>query len=184
MKLKGIMGIILVVGCLLKIATLMGIIHIVWLERVESWETYLSIGIIFYVGLCLIFDSIWGNRDQWIQRPLPLSKDGQRIDCAASFGGDEYTYSGEPFHGARLTAKFGGIRMDLRKAKITKDAEIDISTFMGGVELFVPTSVNVEVKSRSFIGGVGNKTLKNDHPDAPCLHIVASNTIGGVSVKN
>ena len=31
MKAKGIIGIILVVGSLLKIATLLGIIHVVWL---------------------------------------------------------------------------------------------------------------------------------------------------------
>ena len=184
MKTKGLVGIILVTGCLLKIATLTGLIHIVWLERVESWETYFSLFILLYVGLWLIFDSIRSNRDLWIQRPIPRSKEGQRIDCAVSFGGDEYTYNGEPFHGARLVTKCGGIRMDLRNAKITKDEEIDISTFMGGVELFVPTSVNIEVKSRSFIGGVGNETLKSIHPDAPCLHIVASNILGGVSVRN
>ena len=28
------------------------------------------------------------------------------------------------------------------------------------------------------------ETLKSIHPDAPCLHIVASNILGGVSVRN
>ena len=76
------------------------------------------------------------------------------------------------------------LRMDLREAVITEDEEIDIHTFCGGVELFVPAHVNVLVKSRSFIGGVGNSTVHVPDKDAPCLHIVASNFFGGVDVKN
>jgi hypothetical protein len=63
-----------------------------------------------------------------------------------------YTFAPrKPFHGARLDAFCGGIRMDLREAVITEDEEIDIHTFMGGIELLVPVDVNVIVKSRSFI---------------------------------
>lgn len=69
-------------------------------------------------------------------------------------------------------------------AVITEDEEIDIHTFCGGIELFVPTHVNVLVKSRSFIGGVGNSAIHNTDPKTPCLHIVASNFIGGVDIKN
>jgi predicted membrane protein len=74
--------------------------------------------------------------------------------------------------------------MDLREAVITEDEEIDIHTFCGGVELFVPAHVNVLVKSRSFLGGVANSTVHVPDKDAPCLHIVASNFFGGVDVKN
>jgi predicted membrane protein len=74
--------------------------------------------------------------------------------------------------------------MDLREAVITEDEEIDIHTFCGGIELFVPTHVNVEVKSRSFIGGVGNHATRNADPKAPTIHIVASNFFGGVDIKN
>jgi hypothetical protein len=55
---------------------------------------------------------------------------------------------------------------------------------MGGVELFVPSTVNVLVKSRSIFGGVGNETVRNENPQTPYLHIVASNLFGGVSIKN
>ena len=44
-------------------------------------------------------------------------------------------------------------------------------------------NVNVVVKSRSFIGGVGNETDGNPKPNVPSLHIVASNFFGGVSIK-
>ena len=91
---------------------------------------------------------------------------------------------GEMFHGARLDAFCGGIRMDLREATITEDEEIEIHTFCGGVELFVPQTVNVEVKSRSFIGGVGNHATRIVGKDTPCLHIIADNFLGGIDIKN
>ena len=113
-----------------------------------------------------------------------FGEDGKRICCSAHYGGDEYIYHGEVFHGARLDAFCGGIRMDLRGAVITEDEEIEIHTFCGGIELFVPQGVNVVVKSRSFIGGVNNSTERLTDKDVPCLHIVANNFLGGVDIKN
>jgi predicted membrane protein len=67
--------------------------------------------------------------------------------------------------------------MDLRNAVITEDEEIEIHTFCGGVELFVPQTVNVVVNSRSFIGGVGNHTKRIEAQEAPCLHIIKESPI-------
>ena len=74
--------------------------------------------------------------------------------------------------------------MDLREAVVSEAEEIDIHTFCGGIELYVPSHVNVLVKSRSFLGGVSNHTIRNAEKDAPCLHIVASNFFGGVDIRN
>ena len=70
------------------------------------------------------------------------------------------------------------------KCVLAEDEEIDIHTFCGGIELFVPTHVNVVVKSHSFIGGVGNHGKHTANPKAPTIHIVASNFFGGVDIKN
>ena len=110
--------------------------------------------------------------------------DGKRIVCTARYGGDEYVFKGEPFHSARLDAFCGGIRMDLREAAIAEDEEIEIHTFCGGVELIVPQTVNVLVKSRNFIGGVGNHAAQTIGQDVHCLHIIADNFLGGVDIKN
>lgn len=171
---------------LLKLATILGFIHWSWFTQVtkQPWTTYFCIFVVLYVGVHLIIDSYRRDPDQWLQRPLPIGEEGKRICCSVHYGGDEYVYRGEAFHGARLDAFCGGIRMDLREAAITEDEEIDIHTFCGGIELFVPTHVNVVVKSRSFIGGVGNHAAHTAAPKAPTIHIVASNFLGGVEVKN
>ena len=172
-----------IVAGLLKLASLWGLVNLDWLWQ-QPWTQYLIPVAIIYLGIKLICHSFWGSRDQWLRRPLPIGEEGKRLHCATSLGGDEYIFRGEPFHGAQLDATFGGIRMDLRQAIITEDEEIDIHTVFGGVELYVPTSVNVVVKSRSIFGAVGNERDQDVIPDAPCLHIVASNVFGGVSIKS
>ncbi len=183
MKIRMIIGIILIVAGAWKLANMWGIIENDWLWR-QSWTAYIAPIVLLYAGAITIVNSYRRDPDQWLQRPLPIDDEGKRIRCSVHYGGDEYIYHGETFHGARLDAFCGGIRMDLREAKITEDEEIDIHTFCGGIELFVPTHVNVLVKSRSFIGGVNNSTSSVQNKDAPCLHIVASNILGGVSVKS
>ncbi len=163
MKPRTIIGIIFIVASLLKLATLWGIIHWSWFETLSEgpWAMYLCIFVLLYVGVHL-----------------------KRIRCSVHYGGDEYVYHGETFHGAQLDAFCGGIRLDLREATIKEDEEIDIHTFFGGIELFVPTTVNVEVKSQNFIGGVSNHAKGKVNSTAPTLHIIASNFLGGVDIKN
>ena len=185
-KPRTIIGMIFIVASLLKLATLWGILHWRWFETLSEgpWAMYLSIFVLLYVGAHLVVDSYRRDPDQWLQRPLPIGEDGKRICCSVHYGGDEYVYRGEAFYGARLDACCGGIRMDLRNAAITGDEEIEIHTFCGGVELLVPQTVNVVVKSRTFIGGVGNHATRNADPKAPTIHIIADNFLGGVDIKN
>ena len=186
MKTRTIIGIVFIVASLTKLATIWGIIKWTWFTNVsqEPWVTYFCICLLIYVGVSLIIDSYRCDPDQWLQRPLPIGEDGKRICCSVHYGGDEYIYRGETFHGARLDAFCGGIRLDLREATITEDEEIETHTFCGGIELIVPETVNVVVKSRSFIGGVGNHASRIAGKDTHCLHIIANNFIGGVDIKN
>ena len=182
MNRRTIIGIIFVVAALLKLANMWGIIELEWLWK-HPWPEYFAVFLILYIGVELVIYGFSHDSNQWLQRPLPLSDSGKRMCCSASFGADEYTFDGETFHGARLDALCGGIRMDLRKAVVAEDEEIDIHIFAGGIELLVPKNVNIEVKSHSFIGSVSDNTDKRTIPGAPCLHVVASNFFGGVNIK-
>lgn len=183
MNRRTMIGIICIMAGLMMLFNLWNIIRFDWLCQ-QPWTAYIAPLLLLLIGVRLIISSFRHNRDRWLQRPIPLGEDGKRIRCSVSFGGDEYIYHGEPFHGARLEAYCGGIRLNLCEAVINEDEEIDIHTFMGGVELIVPSTVNVVVNSRSFIGGVGNETTAAVHRDTPCLHVIASNVLGGVSIKN
>lgn len=180
MTRRTIIGIIFIVAALLRLADMWGVIQLNW---EHSWTAYFGPVLLLYIGAELVIYSFNRNPSQWLQRPIPQGEDGKRISCAVRFGADAYRYQGEVFHGARLDAFCGGLRLDLREAVVTEDEEIDVHTFLGGVELCVPSDVNVVVKSHSIIGGVGNETSGRSVPGAPCLHIVASNFLGGVSIK-
>lgn len=180
MTRRTIIGIIFIVAALLRLADMWGVIQLNW---EHSWTAYFGPLLLLYIGAELVIYSFNRNPSQWLQRPVPQGEDGKRISCAVRFGADAYRYQGEVFHGARLDAFCGGLRLDLREAVVTEDEEIDVHTFLGGVELCVPSDVNVVVKSHSFIGGVGNETSGRSVLGAPCLHIVASNFLGGVSIK-
>ena len=183
MKRRTIVGIIFIMAALLKLFHMWGIFNLDWLWW-QPWTEYFGPLVLLYIGTELIIYSFNHDPSQWLKRPLPQGEDGKRICCAVRFGGDEYVYQGEAFHGARLDVFCGGLRLDLRNAVITEDEEIDVRTFIGGVEVLVPNNVNVLVKSHSFIGGVGNETAGRSIQGAPCIHITASNFFGGVSVKN
>jgi len=183
MTRRTIIGIIFIVAALLKLASMWGVLQLDWLWQ-HPWTAYFGPLLLLYIGVELVIYSFNHNPSQWLQRPVPQGESGKRFCCAVRLGADEYVYRGERFHGARLDAFCGGLRVDLREAVISEDEEIDIHTFLGGVELFVPATVNVIVKSHSFIGGVGNETASNTVSDAPTIHLTASNFFGGVSVKN
>lgn len=183
MTKRSIIGIILFTAALLKLASMWNVIECEWLWS-QPWTDYLGPSLLLYVGTTFIISGFRHDRDQWLQRPVPQVEDGKRISCSVRLGGDEYIYHGEHFHGARLSVFCGGLRLDLREAVITEDEAIDIQTILGGIEIFLPKSINVVVKSRSIIGSVGNHTDNTINKETPSLHIIARNYFGGVSIKN
>ena len=120
-------------------------------------------------------------------RPAPAGGERDDIHATALFGGPELASSSQQFRGASLTALFGGVKLDLRQAKLAPTgARIDATVAFGGVELLVPRGWPVTVNSTPILGGVADKT---DHavpvaPDAPTLHVDALAICGGVEIKH
>ena len=52
---------------------------------------------------------------------------------------------------------FGGVKCDLRNAIIESDVVINVSATFGGIEIYVPSNVKIEIKSIPIFGGVDNK---------------------------
>ena len=181
MNRRTIIGIIFIVAALLRLADMWGIVQLNW---DHSWTEYFGPVLLLYVGIEMLIYSLSHNPSQWLQRPLPKGEEGKRICCSVRFGADEYVYHGEPFRGARLDALCGGLRLDMRQALISEDEEIDIHTFLGGVELLVPANVNVIVNSHDFLGSVSDGTVKSPDSASRTIHITASNFMGGVSIKH
>lgn len=101
----------------------------------------------------------------------------------AVFSGEKMNLSGESFYGAEVNAVFGGVECDLRNAVIEHDCVIDATAIFGGVDIYVPSNINVKVSSVSIFGGVTNKVGNYQIPGAPTLYIKATCLFGGVDVK-
>ena len=98
------------------------------------------------------------------------------------FSGSDVDYSGESFDGNSLTAVFGGIDCHLENAVIDCDVTLEAAAIFGGVDIYLPENVNVEVSSVSFFGGVDNTRRRAPIENAPTVRIKASAVFGGVEI--
>ena len=137
--------------------------------------------ILVIIGLSIIFkDTIGGKVNKKIKE-LNDKKTGESEYCA-TFSGQDLKFDNEKFTGAELTAVFGGIECDLRKAIIEEDIVINATSIFGGIDIFVPENVNVKVKSSSIFGGVSNKK-QTENEKAHTIYINATCIFGGVEIK-
>lgn len=132
------------------------------------------------VGLSILFgDALQAKVNSKIKS---LNKDGLE-EYAATFGGQKVNLPKEEFKGANLNAVFGGVEFDMRESIISSEQIINASSIFGGIEIMVPTGINVKVKSTPIFGGVSNKTRITAGDNIPTLYINAFCLFGGVEVK-
>jgi hypothetical protein len=82
-------------------------------------------------------------------------------------------------------ALMGGIQLDLTDARF-EDAETTIQcfAFMGGIEVFVPDDIAIQVNGSGFMGAFDDKIgNQSPRPGAPVVKITGLAVWGGVEVK-
>lgn len=143
------------------------------------WKLLLPV-VIVIIGAKMIFSGLFDNKA--IKLLSETKKKGATTASGtAVFSGCDLNCEGQIFEGAELTAVFGGVDCDLRRAVIDHDCAIRASSVFGGIDIFVPADINVKVSSVGIFGGVSNKTAARK--DAPTLYISAVCVFGGVEVK-
>ena len=138
--------------------------------------------IIVIIGLKLILSAVFGDKATKILESSKQNGDNVKIGCA-TFSGQDLNFDGEVFTGAELSAVFGGVKCDLRNAVIEKDCAIDATSVFGGIDIFVPDTVNVKVNSNSIFGGVSDKNHRPTIQGAVTVYINATCMFGGVDIK-
>ena len=79
------------------------------------------------------------------------------IDETAIFGGRTISIVSENFQGGKITAIFGGSKINLRYAKPVPGCTIDVANIFGGTKIIVPEDWNVKVEVVSIFGGFEDK---------------------------
>jgi predicted membrane protein len=107
------------------------------------------------------------------------------VHISALFAGIDKKVSSQQFTGGNINCMFGGVKLDLRSAKIAqKGAVLTISSAFGGVEIIVPKGARIESNGTPILGGWENKFTQEEAKDAPLLKITGSIAFGGVEVKD
>lgn len=138
--------------------------------------------ILIIIGLSIIFkDAISGKVKKEVKKLRGKTSDKEYW---ATFSGQNIDFTKEKFEGCRLEAVFGGIKCDLREAKIEDDVLIRASAIFGGVTIYAPEDVNVQVISSAMFGGTTNKHSKRVQDEAKkTVFVEATSIFGGVEVK-
>ena len=104
------------------------------------------------------------------------------------FGGIERRIDSPDFRGTEAFAIFGGVKLDLRHAKIQVDqAVVDINATFGGIEVMVPDDWIVVVQGTGIFGGFEDKTLppRRVEGEKPQRLLVTGYAVfGGATISN
>ena len=136
--------------------------------------------IIIVVGLSLIFKDRFNSK---ITKRIEDIADNKNNGVTAVFSGEDVSFNNRVFTGINLTSIFGGIKCDLRGAKIKKDVVINAYSFFGGTDILVDDNVKIAVSSTSIFGGVDNKKKNNDSTSDITIYVNAICIFGGIDIK-
>jgi predicted membrane protein len=141
---------------------------------INPWQLFWPV-VIIAIGVSIILNYSATRRR--------VSK-ANRDDITAILGGNEKHNTADDFKGAKITAVMGGVKLDLRKATIKKEATIEVFGFWGGVEIVVPREITVRNQTAAILGGVEDKTEHEGGKNAPILYVTGDVIMAGVEIKN
>lgn len=177
------------------VGVLVGVALMLWRLGVISFDSLWKLGLpvaLILLGVAVI---VSGLKKTDVRKKIAEVSEEQETEggenvaegkeFCATFGGQDLNFAGKVFEGCRADALFGGIKIDLREAKLKKDAVLRTSCYFGGVDVLVPSDWNVEVAATSVFGGVEDKRKGVTAKDTkrPTLYIDATCVFGGVDVK-
>ncbi len=106
-----------------------------------------------------------------------------KISDTVLFWGLDKKVDAKAFKGGEINAVFGGVKIDLREAKINKSgAKIIANAAFGGIEILVPKDCRIVADGIGIFGGWENKIASRDTKE-PALEITGTAVFGGVEIK-
>ena len=140
-------------------------------------------------GLLIFQLGVWTGMavaGAFVRRAMPSRGDEEsdELSLVAVFDGVDLKSRARAFRGGSMVAWNGGIKLDLRDARIEeKEAVLHIFTLMGGLEIQVPTGWIVEPRFTPILGGYQDRTARVSQGDQR-LVINGTAIMGTVIVLN
>ncbi len=147
---------------------------------VVGWDVLSALflpAIFIVIGLVLVMRNLFhlGGRKVYVDKE-------KRRNDSIIFSGKKIIVEDE-FFGMDCDAVFGGVVLDLRKAKITENISIDTMAVFGGVDILLPAGLKVVVSDTSLFGGCNNQYHSYSGDGIPTVYINATALFGGVEVR-
>ena len=92
-------------------------------------------------------------------------------------------YDNQLYTGGNYDVTFSGLILDLSKAYLNEETNITISTLFGGVDLYLPDDVNIQIQSSNFLGGVDLHKRENKIENTKVIYLNARCIFGGINIK-
>ncbi len=89
--------------------------------------------------------------------PAQNTYDSGYFDITSVLGSTHRVVTSKNFRGGDITCFLGGAEIDLSQADINGTVTLDVTTFMGGAKLIVPTNWEVKPEITNILGGVEDK---------------------------
>lgn len=178
------------------------LVGIMWMLR----KSYLIGMILIILGAAFLASNIWNYSFIGVLWPLliivvgvsmffrPYSgkinnssskTDESKINDTILFWGEDKKIQSKDFTGGKIDCTFGGFKLDLRDAYISKDgAKLDINCAFGGGEIWVNKNMRIESEGTALFGGWENNFVTNTDTSQPLLKITGNVLFGGVEIKN
>lgn len=137
--------------------------------------------ILISIGLLLVFKDVLSINGKEIKKINANNKESNNY--IAVFGSQDLKFEDEKVENLDLKSLFGGIKLDLRDARIEKDIVINTLSVFGGIDIYVPDGVKVKVSSTPFFGGVEVKRGKQSSKKEITIYLNSVCIFGGVDVK-
>jgi hypothetical protein len=117
---------------------------------------------------------------------LRRMSDPDRLERHYFGSGAQLRIESQAWKGGELFVTVGGVELDLRNARLDPEgAVLDVRVLMGGVDIRVPDTWQVQCDVTPLLGGADDLTRSTQGTDAaPRLRVIGKVTLGGVSIQN
>lgn len=122
-----------------------------WWLHFDFWDIALP-GALIFLGVSLVI-----RKSASSSKPADAN-DIDYIDDMAVFGGGEKKITSQNFKGGKITAVFGGSKINLHHADIAEGTPVlDVFAMFGGTEVIVPPDWTIKTEVTAIFGGFSDK---------------------------
>jgi hypothetical protein len=115
-----------------------------------------------------------------------LTTGDDRLNKQVTFSGMDFRIESQAWKGGTLGVTAGGVGIDLRNARLAPEgALLDVRVVMGGVDIRVPDTWQIQCDVTPLLGGADDLTRSaQGSTGAPVLRLVGTVTLAGLSIRN